>query len=384
MGLRVKICGITQPDQGLAIAQLSTRLSATLGATALGFICVPTSPRYVTIQQIAAIVAALPTHWKTGKPVCDRIGVFVNADLDLICQTVALGRLNGVQLHGDESPELCDRLRQALPGIELIKAFRIRSTADLSATRAYQESVDALLLDAYHPTLAGGTGETLDWSTLQSFRPSLPWFLAGGLTPGNILEALTQLQPHGIDLSSGVEISPGNKDLKRVAQLFEILQPIINSMPEPTRSPEITTFTQRLTHEPDTPSLLILPLTAEDRTRSRHHFATSDGQSVYLQLPRGTVLQDGDWLQADDGAIVRVIAKPEPVMTATAHAPLHLLQAAYHLGNRHVPLEIAPTYLRFSPDPVLRDLLIHRGLHVVEETQPFQPESGAYGHHSHS
>ncbi|PZV06543.1 MAG: urease accessory protein UreE [Leptolyngbya sp.] len=149
------------------------------------------------------------------------------------------------------------------------------------------------------------------------------------------------------------------------------------------RSPATSTFTQRLTTEPDVPVLLTLPLTAEDRTRSRHHFETADGQVVYLQLPRGTLLRDGDLLQSDDGAIVRVVAKPEPVLTVTAQNPLYLLQAAYHLGNRHVSLEIAPTYLRLAPDPVLRDLLIHRGLQISEEVQPFQPESGAYGQHQH-
>ena len=219
--LRVKICGITQPEQGRAIAQL--------GATALGFICAPTSPRYVTVQQIAAIVSNLPIDFETGT-CCDRIGVFVNADLELICQTVELGHLNGVQLHGDETPELCDRLRQALPGIELIKALRIQSTTALEATYRYYKSVDTLLLDAYHPTLAGGTGKTLDWSTLQQFRPSIPWFLAGGLTPGNILEALACLNPNGIDLSSGVEISPGNKNLTQVAQLFNALHSLSSNL----------------------------------------------------------------------------------------------------------------------------------------------------------
>jgi phosphoribosylanthranilate isomerase len=214
MSLRVKICGITQHKQGRAIAHL--------GATALGFICAPTSPRYVTIPQIAAIVANLPI--KLDGTCCDRIGVFVNADLDLICQTVALGHLTGVQLHGNETPEFCDRLRQALPGIELIKALRIQSAIALETTDFYQNSVDALLLDAYHPTLAGGTGKTLDWLALQQFRPTIPWFLAGGLTPGNILEALACLHPQGVDLSSGVEISPGNKNLNQVAQLLDTLK----------------------------------------------------------------------------------------------------------------------------------------------------------------
>lgn len=149
------------------------------------------------------------------------------------------------------------------------------------------------------------------------------------------------------------------------------------------RSPVIITFTQRLDMEPEGAVSLTLPLTAEERTRSRHHFETADGQLIYLQLPRGTLLRNGDLLQADGGAIVRVIAKPEPVLTVTAPTPLDLLQAAYHLGNRHVSLEIDPTYLRLSPDPVLRDLLIHRGLHITEEIQPFQPESGAYGAHPH-
>jgi len=142
----------------------------------------------------------------------------------------------------------------------------------------------------------------------------------------------------------------------------------------------ITTLTQRLTASPQAAVAFTLALTAEERTRSRYRFESLDGQSVYLQLPRGTVLRDGDFLQSDDGFVVQVSAKPEPVLTVTAESVLPLLQAAYHLGNRHVPLEIMPTYLRLSPDPVLRALLEHRGLHVVEEVQPFHPETGAYGH----
>jgi urease accessory protein len=142
----------------------------------------------------------------------------------------------------------------------------------------------------------------------------------------------------------------------------------------------ITTLTQRLTAPPKTAVALTLALTADDRTRSRYHYDSVEGQPVYLQLPRGTVLRNGDLLQSEDGLVVQVIAKPEPVLTVRAETTLHLLQAAYHLGNRHVPLEITPTYLRLSPDPVLRNLLEHRGLQLLEEVQPFQPETGAYGH----
>ncbi|OAB56838.1 urease accessory protein UreE [Leptolyngbya valderiana BDU 20041] len=126
----------------------------------------------------------------------------------------------------------------------------------------------------------------------------------------------------------------------------------------------------------------ILSLTAEERTRSRHRFTTDSGDTVFLRLTRGTVLHDGDWLQPDTrDCWVRVVAKPEPVLTITAATPLDLLRAAYHLGNRHVSLEIASDYLRLSPDPVLKGMLEHLDVNVREEIAPFQPESGAYKHH---
>ncbi|MEB3338276.1 MAG: urease accessory protein UreE [Leptolyngbyaceae bacterium] len=152
------------------------------------------------------------------------------------------------------------------------------------------------------------------------------------------------------------------------------------------------TLTQRLPADPSAIAPLTLALTAEERTRSRHRFETSDGQAVYLHLPRGTVLRDGDLLQAEidehhpdrQPPLVRIIAKPEPVLTVTTTDPLDLLRAAYHLGNRHIPLEISTTYLRFLPDPVLQSMLEHLGLQVIPEELPFEPELGAYGHqHAH-
>jgi phosphoribosylanthranilate isomerase len=206
--MRVKICGITQPQQSVAIASL--------GATALGFICVPTSPRYVTTSQIWAAVAPLPEN-------IDKIGVFANANIPEINQTVVDSGLTGVQLHGDESPEFCYQLRQFLPNVEIIKALRINSLEHLDIAANYSQYTDTLLLDAYHPQQLGGTGKTLDWTMLEQFSPSCPWFLAGGLTPDNIVEALSQINPSGIDLSSGVERTPGDKDLDKVAKLFERL-----------------------------------------------------------------------------------------------------------------------------------------------------------------
>jgi urease accessory protein len=106
---------------------------------------------------------------------------------------------------------------------------------------------------------------------------------------------------------------------------------------------------------------------------------------VCLRLPRGTVLQDGDILQDETNSIsIKIIAKPEPVLTVTAQNHLDLIKAAYHLGNRHVQLEITPNYLRLSPDSVLHQMLEKLGLQVTEDILPFQPETGAYGqHHPH-
>ncbi|PPS40353.1 phosphoribosylanthranilate isomerase [Chroococcidiopsis sp. TS-821] len=207
--MRVKICGITKPEQAQAIAQL--------GATALGFICVPASPRYISTTQIQAIVSQIPRH-------VERIGVFANTSSEEIYQVAVTGDLTGIQLHGDESPEFCTELRQVLPaGVEIIKALRVRDSQALAQANLYTDCVDTLLLDAYHPHMLGGTGKTLNWTTLQQFCPSCPWLLAGGLTPENVSDALNQLKPHGIDLSSGVERAPGDKDLAKVAQLFQQL-----------------------------------------------------------------------------------------------------------------------------------------------------------------
>jgi urease accessory protein len=132
-------------------------------------------------------------------------------------------------------------------------------------------------------------------------------------------------------------------------------------------------------HHPVSPPLLLW-LTAEERTRSRHHFIAADGTPISLQLARGTVLVDGDLLGSESGIVVRVAAKPEPVLTVTSDNPIDLLRAAYHLGNRHVSLEITPPYLRLTPDPVLERMLVQLGLQVVAEVAPFSPQGGAYSH----
>lgn len=213
VNMRVKICGITQAEQAIAIARH--------GATHLGFICVPQSPRYLTPAAIAEITQALDA----ADVVTKTVGVFADASLAEMSATVRQAKLSHLQLHGQETLEQCQQLLAKLPGVFLIKAIRVRTVTDLARAETYAPYVDALLLDAYHPQQLGGTGLTLDWDALVSFRPACPWMLAGGLTPENVSTALSTLRPDGIDLSSGVEHQPGVKDLALVRHLFEQLQP---------------------------------------------------------------------------------------------------------------------------------------------------------------
>ncbi len=202
--LRIKICGITQLAQGRSIANS--------GVTDLGFICVAASPRYVSPANRQALVPELQRQ-------VNCIGVFADEDLKILVNSTKAAGFGSIQLHGQESLEYCQNLRQQLPDQEIIKAWRVRTTQDLHTIQTYSPIVDTLLLDAYHPQALGGTGQTLDWQSLD-FQPAIPWFLAGGLNPGNISIALGQLHPNGIDLSSGVEVSPGIKDLNLVQDLL--------------------------------------------------------------------------------------------------------------------------------------------------------------------
>ena len=206
--MRIKICGITHAKQGQAIADY--------GATDLGFICVQSSPRYIRPLEIQRIVEQLPAR-------VSKVGVFAGLGLSAVVEVTEKAYLTAVQLHGNEPPEFCQEFKQNLPSIEIIKAFRLKTADSLTALSLYRDCVDTILLDAYHPQQLGGTGKTLDWSTLSAHIPDLPWFLAGGLSPENITQALSYVKPDGIDLSSGVERSPGNKDLTKVAKLFQVL-----------------------------------------------------------------------------------------------------------------------------------------------------------------
>lgn len=144
------------------------------------------------------------------------------------------------------------------------------------------------------------------------------------------------------------------------------------------------TVTHILPADPTAPVVAELALTAHDRTRSRHRFVATDGTPIQLNLPRGSLVRGHALLANAEGERVRVVAKPEPVLKVTAASPLALARAAYHLGNRHVPLEIAPDSLTLEPDSVLEAMLRQLGGLTVESlVLPFEPEAGAY-HSGHA
>ncbi|MFZ4804589.1 MAG: phosphoribosylanthranilate isomerase [Synechococcus lacustris] len=212
----LKICGLTQPPQAAAVAAL--------GCDALGVIGVAGSPRFLPASGRPALWQAVAE----ANPRCRRVLVLVNpSDAELAELNPAQGH-QVLQLHGEESPERCAELAQHWQ-IPVWKALRIREAADLAKARAYAPQVEAVLLDAWVADQYGGSGQRLPLDWLERFEPGCPWWLAGGIGPQNVGAALAalgqlKLQPCGIDASSGVEISPGQKDLKLVAALLQLVR----------------------------------------------------------------------------------------------------------------------------------------------------------------
>jgi phosphoribosylanthranilate isomerase len=200
MPVLVKICGITNVGDALAAAEA--------GADALGFVFYEQSPRHLSIAQASAIIRQLPARVL-------KVGLFVNAPEDLVLEAIGKCSLDLLQFHGEESPHYCVGF-----GTRSMKAFRIRDAASLEALPNYP--THAWLLDAYSPDKLGGTGETFNWDlALQAKRWDRPLFLAGGLTPENVADAVRQVRPFAVDVSSGVEASPGRKDPLKVRAFIE-------------------------------------------------------------------------------------------------------------------------------------------------------------------
>ncbi|HHH35214.1 MAG TPA: phosphoribosylanthranilate isomerase [Gammaproteobacteria bacterium] len=194
--VRVKICGITRVEDG--------RRAAELGADAIGLVFYAHSPRHVSVEQAAAIAAALP-------PFVSKVGLFVDAEEAEIRHVLARVPLDYLQFHGDEPPEFCTRFARPF-----LKVLRMRAGRDVIDYAARYPAATGLLLDAYRQGVPGGTGETFDWARIPRDLP-LPLVLAGGLTPDNVAAAVREVQPWAVDVSGGVEASPGVKDAGKMA-----------------------------------------------------------------------------------------------------------------------------------------------------------------------
>lgn len=211
--VRVKICGLTTAEDAL--------FAAASGADALGFIFSKKSPRYVTPAVVARITRQLPPFVKT-------VGVFVNETLDAIKSIVDTARVDCIQLHGDEGPEFVEEVGEAT-GAPVIKAIRVKGPETLRELQAYE--VSAFLLDTYKKGVPGGTGETFDWGLALRAKESGRIILSGGLTPGNVAAAIEQAAPYAVDVSSGVESAPGQKDADKIKRFMDEARKAGRSLP---------------------------------------------------------------------------------------------------------------------------------------------------------
>ena len=195
MSVQVKICGLTSVADALA--------AAAAGADMIGLMFSEQSPRLISLQTAAAISRALP-------PFVLKVGVFVNPDEAQVTEAIAAGGLNLLQFHGDEPSEFCTQF-----GLMSVKALRVQNADSLAALENY--ATDAFLLDAYSKSGLGGTGEKFNWDlAIEAQKFGKPIFLAGGLTPANVADAVKKVNPFAVDVSSGVESAPGKKDAAKV------------------------------------------------------------------------------------------------------------------------------------------------------------------------
>ncbi len=199
--MRIKVCGITRLEDALC--------AASAGVDALGFIFYRKSPRYIAPEEARQIIDQLP-------PFIDTVGVFVDQEREEVEEIIHYCRLGYVQLHGQESPKYCERLLRSASPCEVIKAFRVGPQTTAEEFEPYVPFVRAFLLDTYDKEMAGGTGRCFDWSLIDMLRLARPYILAGGLDAGNIGAALQAGNARGVDVNSGVEISPGIKDHRLV------------------------------------------------------------------------------------------------------------------------------------------------------------------------
>jgi phosphoribosylanthranilate isomerase len=200
MRVRVKICGITRIEDGLAAVRS--------GADAIGFVFDPSSPRFIDGDRAADIARALP-------PFVTRVGLFVDADAGFVRRMLEAVPLDLLQFHGGEAPAFCQRF-----GRPYIKAIAMGEGVDIAYAAEHYTEASALLLDAFVPGIPGGTGERFDWERVPE-DIGMPVVLAGGLTPQNVAQAISTVRPYAVDVSSGVEREKGIKDPARIEAFIQ-------------------------------------------------------------------------------------------------------------------------------------------------------------------
>lgn len=201
---RIKVCGITRPEDAVAAAMA--------GVDAIGLVFHAKSSRLVSVAQAAEIVAALP-------PFVTTVGLFVNADAAAVKHVLAAVPLDLLQFHGDETPAYCAGF-----GCPWLKALRMKPDIDLAAALQAYSAARGILLDAWHADQYGGTGQTFDWSRLGPLQSRTRIVLAGGLHPGNVAEAIRSVRPWAVDVSTGVESAPGLKSAELIGQFISEVQ----------------------------------------------------------------------------------------------------------------------------------------------------------------
>ncbi len=198
---KIKICGITNKADAIAAAEL--------GLDMMGFVFYSGSKRHVEPKIVKEIANELP-------PSLVKVGVFVDMDKNKVLDIAEECALDMLQFHGDETPDYCAGFKDSY---KVMKAFRIKNMESLKGINDY--NVDFYLLDAYSAKEKGGTGEIFDWKIIENFEFLKPVILSGGLTPDNVRDAIEQLSPYGVDVSSGVEMSPGKKDTLLMKKFVE-------------------------------------------------------------------------------------------------------------------------------------------------------------------
>jgi phosphoribosylanthranilate isomerase len=200
---RIKVCGITRPEDALS--------AISYGADAIGLVFYAPSPRAVTVEQAASIVAVVP-------PFVSVVALFVNETALRINEVLSSLSIDVLQFHGDESGEFCRQFDRPY-----IKAVRVQADLDLDTICRAHATARGVLLDAWQDGVPGGTGKTFDWR-LAALQLPLPVVLAGGLSAGNVSEAIAALQPSAVDVSGGVELRPGVKDWVKIKQFISAVE----------------------------------------------------------------------------------------------------------------------------------------------------------------